>query len=476
MVYRAPEEFGMHDYPMKRGCRCAVIFCLLGFLLFPVLVCAEEDATGASDALDTALDSAVETVEGLTQEIEAAGEGESMRLNLPARFAIAAGIIFIQVLLILFLQGVFKTLAEKLKVYGEKRFKQVKIKKYVLMSVAQVISLSQFLLKIAQYAVNLFQLFITLPIVFSLFELTKNLASTLFGYILTPVKSIALGFVNYIPNLFTIAIIIIIARYILRSLQFCARQVERGKLVIHGFYADWARPTFNILRVLIYAFTIAMVFPYLPNSESQIFQGVSVLVGVLLSLGSSSVVSNLIAGIVMTYMRPFKIGDRISIDNVTGYVEERGAMVTRLRTTKNEYIAIPNQKILGTSVMNYTRAASENGPGLIAHLEVTMGYDVPWQTVHEILINAALKTPGVEPDPRPFVLQTKLNDFYCHYEINGYTRAVDKISALYSALYQNVQDGFIERNISLYAPHYAIYQQAKPDGGALLSEPRSATP
>jgi small-conductance mechanosensitive channel len=324
------------------------------------------------------------------------------------------------------------------------------------MEVEQMLKLLAQMVNIIKLIVFLFQLIITVPLIFHLFEPTRGLAEKLLGYMLTPVKQFAIGFLNYIPNLFAIAVILVIARYILRTLKFFTTRIERKKLVIPGFYPDWAAPTFNILRVLIFAFTIASVYPYLPNSDSDIFRGISVLMGVLFSLGSSSVISNLVAGIVMTYMRPFKVGDRIKINDITGFVVERGPMNTRVRTHKNEYVSFPNQMILNTSVTNFNSSASTSLDGYIVHADITMGYDVPWRTVHEILINAALATGNVEKTPEPFVNQTKLDDFYCWYEINVYTKNISMLPTIYSELYKNIQDGFAASNISMFAPHYHV--------------------
>jgi small-conductance mechanosensitive channel len=289
--------------------------------------------------------------------------------------------------------------------------------------------------------------------VLHLFPLTRDLASTLFDYILDPLKSIGIAVVTYIPNLFTIAIIIFITRYVMRSLKFFATQIARQKVVIPGFYSDWAHPTFNILRVFLYAFTVALIYPYLPLSDSNIFKGVSVFVGVIISLGSSSAIGNLVAGIVITYMRPFKIGDRIKINDITGFVVEKSPIVIRLRTDKNEYVTFPNMMVLNSNIFNY-QTSSEEEEGLIINTEITMGYAIPWPLVHKILINAAAKTKYVEAEPKPFVLQTALDDFYGHYQINAYVKEVSKIPAIYSQLYENIQEGFKAEGIDMTAPSY----------------------
>jgi small-conductance mechanosensitive channel len=208
--------------------------------------------------------------------------------------------------------------------------------------------------------------------------------------------------------------------------------------------------------VLLYAFTIAVIYPYLPGSDSRAFQGVSVLLGVVFSIGSSTAIGNLVAGLVITYMRPFKIGDRVKIKEVTGFVVEKNLMVVRLKTHKNEYVTFPNLTILGDNITNYNTSSDEDEEGLILHAEVTYGYSTPWETIHEILVNAALATDYVLKKPAPFVLQTSLDDFYARYQVNCYTKEVDKVPRIYTLLYENIQSGFKEKGLDLTSAHYEI--------------------
>ncbi|MDR2394912.1 MAG: mechanosensitive ion channel family protein [Treponema sp.] len=391
-----------------------------------------------------------------TEEREDAVTGAWVHLDLPIRLGIAAAILIIQALLIRLVWSLFKKFQNKIDLYGQTHFRPLIIKQYRLLETKQMLNMAFFLLRIIKFVVIIFQLYLTLPMVFSLFEPTKHLASTLFGYILNPLRSTLINIVSYIPNFITIIIIIVISRYVLRSIKFFTTQIEKGKLVIPGFYPDWAEPTFNILRVLLYAFTLIVIYPNLPNSDSAIFQGVSVFVGIIFSLGSSSLIGNLVAGIVLTYMRPFTIGDRIKLNDVTGFVVEKSAMVTRIRTHKNEFITFPNMTLLTSSITNYNFSATEKEEGLILHANVTMGYGVPWPQVHEILLAAAAKTDYILETPKPYVLQTALNDFYACYEINCYTKTVAKVPKIYSQLYQNLQDGFKAAHIDLTAPTYNI--------------------
>lgn len=372
------------------------------------------------------------------------------------KLGIALLIVAVQVLLIWLLWQFFKWLGKKITRHSGPKIKPLMIKKFRILSTQQIIRVIQFILNIFKYIITAVQLYMTLPIVFSLFPQTEDLAATLFSYILDPLKNIIIGAVKYIPNLITIIIILVITRYAVRALKFFATQIEREKLVLPGFYADWAQPTFNILRVLLYAFTVTVIYPYLPGSGSTIFQGVSVFVGIIFSLGSTSAIGNVVAGLVITYMRPFKIGDRIKIQDITGFVVEKSPIVIRIKTHKNEYITFPNMMILSSSIINYNTSSDKDEEGLILYAAVTMGYSVPWTQVHDIMIAAALKTGSVQATPKPFVLQTALDDFYARYQINLYTKEVRRVPAIYSELYQNLQDGFKAAGIDLTAPRYDV--------------------
>ena len=395
-------------------------------------------------------------LETFTQNIEETVGKSSVNMGLIKRLGLAAAIIIGQILLIRLVWFFFNILSRKVLQYGQKKFKPLKIRGYRILDTKQILDVIFFFLKIGKYLITILQLIITVPIVFSLFPLTERLASKIFGYILTPLKNIGRGIINYIPNLFTIVIIIVVTRYIVRSLRFFSTQIGRGKLVLPGFYADWAQPTFNILKFLLYAFTVAIIYPYLPGSDSAIFQGVSVFVGIIFSLGSTSAIGNLVAGVVITYMRPFKVGDRIKLNDVTGFVVEKSPIVIRVKTHKNEYVTFPNMMILNSSIINYNTSSDEDEDGLILYADITFGYSTPWQTVQAVLIDAALKTGHVQNEPRPFVLQTAMDDFYANYQINFYTKAVDKVPAIYSELYKNIQNGFHAAEIDMTVAHFRV--------------------
>lgn len=349
------------------------------------------------------------------------------------------------------------------------RLKPFSIQDYELLDTHKQVKLLIFLASLVRYAFMLLQLLLSVPLLFSIFPQTKNLAFQLFSYIWNPVKSILVGIVSYIPNLFTIFVICLAIRYLVRLFRYLAGEVQSERLKLRGFYPDWAIPTYHIIRFLLYAFMIAMIYPYLPGSNSGVFQGISVFVGLIVSLGSSTVIGNIFAGLVITYMRPFKIGDRIKLNDTTGNVIEKTPLVTRIRTPKNEVVTIPNSFVMSSHTVNFSQSAREYG--LIIHSEVSIGYDVPWRKVNKLLIEAALNTPGVVDDPRPFILSTSLNDWYPVYQVNAYIKDADKLAQIYSDLHQSIQDRFNEEGIEIMSPHYMAVR----DGNASTLPPKGET-
>ena len=357
-----------------------------------------------------------------------------------------------QYLLFRLTNWLFRKLKVRIQKLKDTKLKPISIQDYELLDTQKQVNLLVFFANLLRYAFMLLQLLLTVPLLFSIFPQTKNLAFKLFSYIWDPIKDIFLGIVDYIPNLFTIFVIWYAVKYLVRLVHYLANEVQSERLKIHGFYPDWAIPTFHIVRFLLYAFMIAMVYPYLPGSKSGVFQGISVFVGLIVSLGSSTVIGNIIAGLVITYMRPFKLGDRIQLNDTTGNVIEKTPLVTRIRTPKNEVVTIPNSFIMSSHTVNYSASAREYG--LIIHSEVTIGYDAPWRQVHQLLIDAALNTPGVQDDPRPFVLETSLSDWYPVYQVNAYIKDANRLAQIYSDLHQNIQDRFNEAGVEIMSPHY----------------------
>ncbi len=397
--------------------------------------------------------------EAIKSSLKKAKEETSLT-KLLMRIGLVIVVIGITWFLVLIIGKGHKRLLRYIATNKNRWLKDLSYKDYTFLSAEQEMRIILFLIKIFRWFVYFIILYITIPIIFSIFPFSRTWADALFNLFWSPFKGVLTAVWEYLPNLFSILVIYLVMKYFIRLVGYIFNEIEQGKLKLAGFHADWAMPTYSIVKFLLYAFMFVLIFPYLPGSDSHIFQGVSVFIGILFSLGSSSAIANMVAGLVITYMRPFKVGDRIKIADITGDVVEKTLLVTRLRTPKNEIITIPNSSILTGNTINYSSDAAENG--LILHTTVTIGYDVPWRDTHKALIDAALKTELVLKDPKPFVLQTSLDDFYVSYQLNVYVREAGKQASIYSNLHQNIQDVFFERGIEILSPHY----RAQRDGNA----------
>ncbi len=327
------------------------------------------------------------------------------------------------------------------------------------------------LLKLIRLLVIIATILIYLPIVFAVLPWTQPLFKKIYVYVVDPLKQMMQNFLEFIPALIFIIVMILITKYFIRFLAWLKDQVEDENISIKGFYPDWAQPTFFILRVVIWIIAIIIIYPYIPGTDTAAFQGLSIFLGVLISLGSTSAIANIVAGIVITYMRSFRIGDRVKINETVGDVIDKTLLVTKIRTIKNVEVTIPNATIINNHLLNYTRNAEKYG--LIVNTSVTIGYDVPWKKVQELLISAAKNTELLEETPEPFVLQVSLDDFYVKYELNAYTHKPNKTAVIYSDLHKHILDNFNEANIEILSPHYSairdgndltIPHENKPEG------------
>lgn len=350
------------------------------------------------------------------------------------------------------LHTLFHHIVEHMTSWKGTLIRAIMVRDIQVVSEDHILSSVLFGLRLLRMGLYLAGIFLYIIFVFSFFAITATWASALFVLLVTPLRLMAVSFVRFLPDLFFILVFSGIAYFSIRIVRFVFGELERETISIPGFYPEWAMPTYKLVSIFIVFFTIIVVFPYLPGSDSPGFKGVSVFLGVLLSLGSTSAISNIVAGLVITYMRPFKVGDRVKIADTVGDVVEKSLLVSRFRTIKNEDITIPNAMILGSHIINYTSGSREQG--LILHTAVTIGYDAPWRTVHELLISAACSTPGILASPEPFVFQKSLDDFSVSYELNAYTDQPGKMAAIYSSLHQNVQDAFAKADVEIMSPRY----------------------
>jgi small-conductance mechanosensitive channel len=333
------------------------------------------------------------------------------------------------------------------------RIRSLKLGEFEFFTADRIKSVIHSAVNAIRFLVILTLLYIYVHLGLSFFPATERYALKLYESVLGAVGTMGEAIWSQTPALTFLVVLFLITRYVLKTLRYFFDQVSAGKVTAPGLDAEVAPITYRIVRVLILAFVAVIAYPYIPGSNSPAFKGISIFVGVLFSLGSSSAIANLIAGVSLAYTRSFRVGDMIKVGESMGVVLERKLYITRIKTYKNHIITIPNGTILSTHVTNLSQQVRE-GDGLILHTGITIGYDAPWETVHDLLIEAARKTKHILKSPSPFVLQTALDDFYVSYELNAYTDSPEIMPRIYSELHQNIQNTFNEAGVEIMSPHF----------------------
>lgn len=354
----------------------------------------------------------------------------------------------------------FGKLFRQVEAWRGTRIPSLRIQKFEILPADRIADFVIGLAKLLRLALVLVVLYFYVSLLLGFFPWTRDYAQVLIGYIVAPLQSLGHTIVAYLPDLFSIAVIVLVAFYIIKFTRIIFLEIGKGSIAFSGFHPEWAEPTYKIARFLILAITGVAVFPYLPGAKSPAFQGISIFLGLLLSLGSTSAVANIVAGVILTYMRAFRLGDRVQIADTVGDVTEVSLLVTRVRTIKNVEITIANSMVLSSHIINFSGSVQEEG--LVLHTTVTIGYDAPWRQIHELLIAAAQATENIQKVPAPFVLQTALDDFYVHYQINAFTDQPARMAKTYSDLHQNIQDKFNEAGVEIMSPHFSTLRDGNP--------------
>ena len=394
---------------------------------------------------------------------------ESMRqtmANLDLENPLWAGLAAIVVtVFFLFLIRIWRRLTNKLgdrlQDVSSSRLKPLRFQNLDILSAEDIASLLEDGLKVLYWLGTIVLVVLNLNLVFGIFPATRGLVAAGVGIVTTALSTMLEEFAAYLPKLAVIIVTALAAYYAIRLARLIFRGLATKRITISGFYPEWAMPTFGLVRLIIIAVAFVLVLPNLPAAQSPAFRGVSIFVAILVSLGSTAAVGNMVAGVVLTYTRAFKIGDLVSIADTLGKVEEKTLFVTRVTTPKNVEIAIPNAMVLANHIINFSSLARRE-PGLILHTTVTIGYDVPQEQVCALLIEAAQATEKIESDPAPFVLVTSLEDFYVSYEINAYTRQARTMPATYSELHGHIVDIFNTAGVEIMSPHYSAIRDGNP--------------
>jgi small-conductance mechanosensitive channel len=364
----------------------------------------------------------------------------------------AAGVTAVTVVLVLILVWVVRRVRAWLERRIRARIESLEDKSFRLIRSSQLWTGFRILFKTIRLLVIFLVVASYFQYILGLFPWTRGIAAYIVDIFIDPLRNFGLGILRFLPHLAVLIVIYFIARYLLKLVRLFFTGIKDGGIKLSGFDPEWALPTYKIIRLIVIIFAFVLAYPYIPGSDTDAFKGVSVFAGILFSLGSSSFISNIIAGYSMTYRGAFKKGDLIKVDETVGIVEDQKLLVTRLRSPKNEEIVIPNSELLNSNIINFTTRAKDLG--LILHTTVGIGYETPWRLVDAMLKEAAERTSGLLKDPPPYILKKALGDFAVTYELNAYCDNTSGILLLYSALHQNILDVFNENNVQIMTPAY----------------------
>jgi small-conductance mechanosensitive channel len=362
---------------------------------------------------------------------------------------IALGILFVSVFIFI---RIFKRLNAWFQNRIKARIDNLENVSFKIIQSKQLLGIFQFLYQLVRMIIIIFITVFFVNYILGLFPTTRQVSKDIFNVLVNPLETFGVGFVKMLPSLVFLFILFLFTNYIIKLVRLLFHGIDLGEIKIKDFDPEWAMPTFKIVKLLIIIFALVIAYPYIPGSDSSAFQGISVFLGVLFSLGSSSFIANIIAGYSMTYRRAFKKGDRIQVNEFMGFVLDQSLMVTRLRSIKNEEIVIPNSVLLNSSIKNYTQAAKDRG--IILHTTVGIGYETSWRLVEAMLKEAASRTEGLLKEPPAWVFQQSLNDFAVTYEINAYCQDPEKMYFIYTDLHRNILDVFNENNVQIMTPAY----------------------
>ena len=397
----------------------------------------------------------------LIQTAIAEGQAAVSVQALGAGLALGLGVLLGLIVLIWLINRIGNWLVDRIDPATESKSLSPALARSVFYQSGQFSRLIRGLLRVFKLLLSIFLITVAIPLVLRAFPNTRELGDRISGALLSPLAQLWDGFVLILPELGFLLVLAALTWLVTRLISLFFREVGRGTLRLPSFEPEWA-PFTNRIAIFLAVVVAAIIgFMSLPFSQLPVFQGISAFVALLLTLASSSAIANIIAGVILTYTGAFRLGDIVLIQSTTGEVVGKYLLTTRVRTFKNEVVSLPNSLVLSTSITNYTRLARASG--LVLYTTVTIGYDVPWQQVHELLIAAAGDTENILKRPPPFVLQKALNDFNISYELNALTRRPEVLPLTYSTLHQHILDRFAAAGVEIMSPNYLALR----DGNAL---------
>ena len=400
-----------------------------------------------------------ETVEGVTAQAivrlqQALAEADEART--PQRLLVATGLaslgLAVGSLLLWALVRAHRRFAGRLVEVAEEKLAQTGLTDVVSLRASRVLEFQRGLLRAVTVGAGMVVVYSTFTFVLRRFPYTRPWGESMRGFLFTTVEDLALGVVNAIPGLFTVALIVLIMRFILRLLGIWFNAVEAGRTRVQWLYPETAQTTRRLVTALMWLFTIVVAYPYLPGSQTDAFKGVSVFLGLMLTFGSSGLVNQIMSGFMVTYSRAVRVGDYVRIGDVEGTVLHLGILSTKLKTFRGEEATIPNSVVVSQTTTDYSRFAEVKET--FTPTSVTIGYDTPWRQIHALLLMAAERTPGVRVEPKPYVLQEALQDFYVKYTLFVCLDAQDQRYFTLNILHAQIQDLFNEYGVQIMSPNY----------------------
>lgn len=350
------------------------------------------------------------------------------------------------------LQRIYYRLVARIVAAAEKRVARAGLEELELFRKSSVILLEQRLANIALSALALTVVYVDVTFVLRQFPYTRPWGESMRSFLIETLQNMGLSILGAIPSLFTVVVFVVIARLLSRGIHYWFTAIEQGRLYSRWIHQETAQPTRRLLITLLWLFTIVVSYPYLPGSQTEAFKGISVFVGLMITFGSSGLMNQIASGFMITYSRALRIGDFARIGDVEGTVTHLGVLSTKLRTVRDEEVTVPNAVVISQTTTDYSRTAD----AVFTPTTVTIGYDTPWRQVQALLLMAAERTPGLRAQPKPFVVQEALEDFYVRYTLMVCLEHQQSRLVTFNLLHAHIQDLFNEYGVQIMSPNYVI--------------------
>jgi small-conductance mechanosensitive channel len=396
---------------------------------------------------DVAGEAAARLQQALQEAVEARSLGRMLRSAGSAAAGLALGLLIVWGLL-----RVRRAAAGKLAIVAEQRLAKAGIADRDALRASRVLEFQHGLITAATATLGLVVVYATVTFVLRRFPYTRPWGESMRGFLLTTVENLGFGIARAIPGLFTIALILVLTRFLIRLVGLWFNAVERGRIQPRWIYPETAQPTRRIVTGLLWLFAIVVAYPYMPGSQTDAFKGVSVFIGLMVTLGSSGLVNQIMSGFMLTYSRAVRLGDFVRIGDIEGTVIHLGVLSTKIRTPRDEEVTIPNAVVVSQTTTDYSRYG--DAEGVFTPTSVTIGYDAPWRQVQALLLQAAERTPGLRREPKPRVLQEALQDFYVKYTLLVCLEHQHTRPFTLHELHANIQDLFNEYGVQIMSPNY----------------------